>query len=69
MSLYGFRNQIAPWGVFRTSFWGIRSFLWAVFKRQVAAPNLETNEQANLNTSFQLDNVEYRGVLMLTFYT
>jgi hypothetical protein len=65
----GGRNQMAPWGVFHTSFWGIRSFLWAVFSQNVVAPIPEGSARLNLNSTFQFDGNEYRGILLLAFYT
>jgi hypothetical protein len=65
----GGRNQMAPWGVFHTSFFGIRAFLWAVFNQNVVTLDPEGSARLNLNSSFRLNDTEYRGVLLLTFYT
>jgi hypothetical protein len=58
---------MAPWGVFHTSFYGIRSFLWAVFNQEMATPNPGPSAQLSLSKSFQFDGGEYRGVLVLVF--
>ena len=60
---------MAPWGVFHTSFYGLRSFLWGVFKQNIATPDFEGSAQANLNAPFRFNNAEYRGILLLAFYT
>ncbi|KAK2789198.1 hypothetical protein FQN52_006290 [Onygenales sp. PD_12] len=68
--LYGrVPNQMAPFGVFHTSFYGIRSFLWAVFCRSVVSADLSTEAIASLNHEFEISGSRYRGVLLLAFYT
>lgn len=62
-------NQMAPWGVFHTSFHGLRVFLWALFKSSVATPKLEPSVLRALNTRFHVDGTAYHGVLVLAFYT
>ena len=60
---------MAPWGVCHTSFYGVRSFLWAVFRDNIVSPNLVGSAQLNSNARFQFGGAEYRGVLVLAFYT
>src|SRR5204862_6275029 len=51
--LHGNANQMAPWGVFHPSFYGLRSFLSAVFADEVGTLMLEGSALVNVGRCIQ----------------
>ncbi|KAK2798309.1 hypothetical protein FQN50_008865 [Emmonsiellopsis sp. PD_5] len=62
-------NQMAPFGVFHTSFYGLRSFLWSTFCKAVTSADLSNDALDSLDSNFEISGVKYRGVLLLAFHT
>ncbi|KAK2748300.1 hypothetical protein FQN57_000958 [Myotisia sp. PD_48] len=66
----GNRNEMAPMSVFHTSFYGLRSFLWAVFGANIATPlPLLSTASSALSRQFQFQGVTYQGILLLVYST
>jgi len=62
-------HELAPFAYFQTSFFAARSVLWAAFKNTVVTAELNTRQKSVLNTRWEFDGKEYRGVLLIQFST
>ena len=63
---YGQENKLSPEGAVQTSFYAVRSFLWAVFCSEICTRSLRGYQRNALSTLMNLNGQEYRGILLFS---